>query len=308
MPIERAPLTTYTQLTSNGLTANEIRAKVRAGELTRVRRGVYDEVDELDAAGTHLRLVRATTPAAHETNVVSHSSAALLHGLPVPLHHLGRVWMTRRSTGHGRSTRLVTVKNTAIDDDEVMQVDGLSVTTPSRTVSDLARTQPFEWGVIICDAALRLGIPEDDIRASLARHPRLRGRSRATAVLAFVDRRSESPAESMSRVSMSKAGIPAPELQLEIFNDSGEFVARPDFTWPELGLVGEVDGKLKYGQLLRPGQSAEAAIMAEKKREEMVRQQGFWVVRWDWETASDPTRLGALLRRAMTWQTRPRRA
>lgn len=300
---ESAPLITHAALAANGITPNEIRAKVQAGELTRVRRGIYDVVTALGVVDDHLRLLRATVTAVHETNVVSHLSAAVMHGIPVQTHLLGRVWMTRRSAGHGRSTRLVAVRNTALDDDETMQLDGLTVTTPGRTVADLARTQPYEWGVIACDAALRSGVHPDVIRTSLVRHPRLRGIPRASAALTFADPRSESPAESLSRVSMARAGLPPPVLQSELFNRDGEFVARPDFTWPEAHLVGEVDGKWKYGQLLRPGQSPEDAIMAEKKREEMIRQVGFWVVRWDWETASNPVRLGALLRRALRWQS-----
>lgn len=300
---ESVPLITHAQLASHGFTTNEIRAKVRAGQLTRIRRGVYHGADEVDVLEEHRRLVRATTPAVHESNVISHLSAAVIHDLPVQTHFLMRVWMTRRSAGHGRSTRLLTVRNSAIDADEIMEVDGLTVTTPGRTVADLARTQPFEWGVIACDAALRTGISPDDIRASLTRHPRLRGVPRASAALTFADPRSESPAESLSRVSMSRAGVPEPKLQWELFNDDGEFVARPDFMWPEARLVGEVDGKWKYGQLLRPGQTPETAIMAEKKREEMIRQLGFWVVRWDWDTASSATRLGELLRRALSWQS-----
>lgn len=301
MRSERAPLITHAALAANGFTANEIRAKVQAGEITRVRRGVYDAVTDMGELEEHLRLIRATLPAVHEANVMSHLSAAVIHGFPVQRHLLGRVWMTRRSSGHGRSTRLVTVKNTALDDEEVMQLDGLTVTTPERTVADLARTQPYEWGVIACDAALRAGIRSDMIRTSLARHPRLRGASRAGAAVAFADPRSESPAESVSRVSMARAGIPAPTLQSELFTADGEFVARPDFTWPENRLVGEVDGKWKYGRLLRPGQTAEDAVMSEKNREERIRQLGFWVVRWDWETALNPARLGALLRRSLTW-------
>lgn len=300
---ESAPLITHATLAANGLTANEIRAKVQAGELTRVRRGVYDAVTELGVLEEHRRLVCATVSAVHETNVISHVSAAVIHDLPVQAHLLGRVWMTRRSSGHGRSTRLVTVRNTAIDGDEVMRFNGMTVTTPGRTVADLARTQPYEWGVITCDAALRSGVSSDDVRASLVRHTQLRGVTRATAALAFADSRSESPAESLSRVSMARAGIPPPVLQWELFDHNGEFVARPDFAWPDARLVGEVDGKWKYGELLRPGQSPQDAIMAEKRREERIRQQGFWVVRWDWESAANPARLGALLRRALSWRS-----
>lgn len=106
----------------------------------------------------------------------------------------------------------------------------------------------------------------------------------------------------MSRASMSRAGIAAPELQFEIFNTDGELIARTDFTWPDLRLVGEVDGRAKYGALLKPGQTADSVVMAEKRREERIRQAGFWVVRWDWGIASDHQRLGQLLRRAMSSQ------
>ncbi len=108
----------------------------------------------------------------------------------------------------------------------------------------------------------------------------------------------------MSRATMAKAGIADPELQFEIFDVNGEFVARTDFAWPELLLVGEVDGMAKYGELLKPGQTASSAVMAEKRREERIRQQNFWVVRWDWTIASDHTQLGPLLRRAMASQAR----
>ena len=46
------------------------------------------------------------------------------------------------------------------------------------------------------------------------------------------------------------------------------------------------------------------AIMAEKRREESIRQQGFWIVRWDWDLAWRPEALASLLRRAMQWQRR----
>ncbi|MDO5735296.1 MAG: hypothetical protein Q4P15_02350 [Propionibacteriaceae bacterium] len=137
------------------------------------------------------------------------------------------------------------------------------------------------------------------------RHTRLRGTPRARRVADFGDARSESAAESLSRVQMARACLPPPELQYELFDANGVFVARTDFAWPELRLVGEVDGRTKYGSLLRPGQDPVDAIMAEKRREESIRQQGFWVVRWDWNLAWRTEDLASLLRRAMRWQNGP---
>lgn len=83
---------------------------------------------------------------------------------------------------------------------------------------------------------------------------------------------------------MIELGIPLPALQVTLYDRHGEEVARPDFDWAEQGLVGEFDGAVKYGRLLGPGQDLVDVILAEKAREERIRRQGRWVVRW---TASD---------------------
>ncbi len=212
--------------------------------------------------------------------------------------------MTRITPGHGEHSDRMRVRHTPLASDEVTVLDGVRVTTLARTVFDLARSLSFEWGVMACDAALRNGLDEATLRWATQRHPRLRGSPRARRVADFGDARSESAAESLSRVQIARACLPPPELQFELFDPDGVFVARSDFAWPELRLVGEVDGKTKYGSLLRPGQNPVDAIMAEKRREESIRQLGFWVVRWDWDLAWRPEELASLLRRAMQWQTR----
>jgi len=64
--------------------------------------------------------------------------------------------------------------------------------------------------------------------------------------------------------------------------------------------VGEVDGKQKYEQLLKPGQTVADVVAAEKRREEAIRQAGRWVTRWDWETACNRAALAAHLQRAFS--------
>ena len=94
--------------------------------------------------------------------------------------------------------------------------------------------------------------------------------------------RSESAGESVSRVRISEAGLPSPTPQLEIFDHRGRFVARLDFGCEEKRTIGEFDGKGKYGELLRPGQMPSDAIVAEKRRENQLRDLGWQVVRWLW--------------------------
>lgn len=305
MDLDVSRLFTHAQLVAGGLHPNEIRSKLRSGELARIRRGVYRTGGAVDPLVEHQQLVWAMLLHVDGTNVVSHQSAAVLHGLPIPNEDLARACMTRRTSGHSHSSTQLKVRDSPLDELDVMLLDGVPVTTLARTTADLARTLSYAWGVAVCDAALRIGLQRVEMLDALGRHPHLRGQSRARQVAAFADARSESPAESMSRVAMARAAIPIPQLQYEMFDANGEFVARPDFAWPELRLVGEVDGRIKYGQLLRPGQSADAVIMAEKRREELIRQLGWWIVRWDWNTATHPHALGALLRRAMGVQRPP---
>lgn len=64
-------------------------------------------------------------------------------------------------------------------------------------------------------------------------------------------------------------------------------------------MLGEFDGKVKYGALLRPGETADDVVMREKRREAALRAVGWWVVRWTYQEAFRPELLEALLRPAL---------
>jgi hypothetical protein len=98
----------------------------------------------------------------------------------------------------------------------------------------------------------------------------------------FLDVRSESAGESVSRVRIHEAGLPAPIPQFEVFDERGRFIARVDFGFPEKRTIGEFDGKAKYGELLKPGQTSREAMIAEKRREDLLRDLGWQVMRWMW--------------------------
>jgi very-short-patch-repair endonuclease len=76
--------------------------------------------------------------------------------------------------------------------------------------------------------------------------------------------------------------LPAPDLQQDIFDEQGTFVARVDFLWKEQRTIGEFDGKIKYGQMLKPSQSIEEVLFEEKRREDALRDLGWQIVRWLW--------------------------
>jgi hypothetical protein len=96
------------------------------------------------------------------------------------------------------------------------------------------------------------------------------------------------PASRSAGSGFTKRDSPPPTPQLKIFDRSGRFVARVDFGWEEKRTVGEFDGKGKYGELLNPGQTPGDAIVAEKRREDLLRDRGWQVVRWMWSDLYRP--------------------
>lgn len=80
-----------------------------------------------------------------------------------------------------------------------------------------------------------------------------------------------------------------------------------DFCWPDRWTLGEFDGKIKYGRLLRPGQSVSEVLFAEKQREDALRDLGWQVVRWVWDDLRRPQSLADRLARAFARSARTRR-
>lgn len=283
MDLEPGTLHRTGDLRAAGVTPVELRRLCHAGVLHRLRRGSYlvgpaPCGDEL----RHALLVRSTMGGLSDEAVVSHISAAVLHGLPVwgvPLH---RVQVTRARRSGARATDRVRVHTAPLRADELAVVDGLAATDLARTVVDVARTVPFEQAVLVADAALASGrVDATELAEAVARVAGWPGSPSARRLVRFADGRSESVGESRSRVAIERAGLPRPVLQWDVRTRAGR-VRRVDFGWPELGTVGEFDGRAKYGRLLRPGEDPAAAVYAEKLREDELRDEDLAVVRWGW--------------------------
>jgi len=72
-----------------------------------------------------------------------------------------------------------------------------------------------------------------------------------------------------------------------------------DFAWPHLGVVGEFDGRVKYGRDLAPDQDPTEVLWDEKVREDLLRELGWLVVRWTWADLRHPEEWLARLVRAL---------
>jgi predicted transcriptional regulator of viral defense system len=275
------------ELRTAGHTAEEVHRMLRSGTLTAVRRGVYVEGEQPDdAAARHALLVRAAVAELDPSVVVSHVSAAVLHGLSVwgPPLDVVQVTRNRRRSG-SRQGSCVHVHCAPLSNDEITLVDGIACTSVARTVVDVARTVAFEHAVVSADAALRGGLGRPALAEALRRVRGWPGAPAARRVAAFADAGSESVGESRSRVAIALAGLPAPVLQWPV--RYGATTAYADFGWAAQRTVGEFDGKVKYGRLLRPGQEPGDVVFAEKLREDEIRAQDWEMVRWTWRDLRD---------------------
>ena len=232
---------------ADGYSDNEIRGLRRRGSWATLRRGGYlaPASAPLDGYERHLMLIDATLAGLHRPAVVSHVSAAVLHGMALWAVHLGTMHVTRvPPASRGRSTSML-CHAAVLDEQDVVQVRGRPVTSAARTVVDVARMVPFEQAVVTADSALWRGLTTSaELADTVRRMSGITGLRAARRAVAFADARSESVGESRSRVLLRQAGVPAPDLQVEVLGESGDLLGRSDFGWVGGRVLGEFDGRM----------------------------------------------------------------
>ena len=265
---------------ATGQSGHDLARQIRDGRRTRLRRGVMtagrDAGSDVDrsvarAAGA-LVLVRDA--------VVSHAAAAAVHGLPTTTHQ-AVVCVTRPNRSGNRrrpDPARVHLHSARLEAADVRRIRGVAVTSPARTVCDLARASRGPSALVPADAALAAGAATPGALAAVLRAQQgWPGSRMAGRVLALADPGAESPLESLVRgVLVLDGGLPVPLLQHPVRGADGRMF-RVDLCWPEHRTVVEVDGRVKYDNP-RSG-SAAAALWAEKRREDSIREAGWVVVR-----------------------------
>lgn len=298
------------ELLAGGYDDDEIRLMLRRGRWRRVRHGAYAEAelwDALDDVGRHLLRSRAALAALPAPAVLSHASAALALGLPVWGLDLDRVHVTRPGPGRTRSEAGVVHHAGRLPADQVCVVEGLTVTTPDRTVVDVARLGGFEPGVVTADAALREGRVTRERLLELAIATDDWPGSRSVGqVVSFADGLAETVGESRTRVLFHREGLPAPALQVEI-RSGPRLLGRVDFLLEEFSTVVEFDGRVKYRRANPSGLSPEDVVWAEKLREDSIRGEGYEFARVVWSDLDRPAATAERIRATMARGLRLRR-
>lgn len=301
-----------TDLLQNGWTDRRITASVRDGSLFAFRRGWFmaaADRNRLWPEQKHHAHVIAVARDARGPAVMSHSSAAVLWGLPLYAMRLVRVHMTTATPRRISSAPDVFRHVAPLPAADVAVRGGIRCTSLARTVFDLIRTLPLTTAVAVADAAERQMADrqwEWDLDAVVAWRRGLgqrlseaggaRGIRQARWVADFADGRAQLPGESVSRLHLRRLGFADPELQVPVGGPDGT-VYFVDFGLADVRSFGEFDGKTKYlDEAQRSERTLEQVLLDEKQREDWIRGRTRWgFARWGSEHISTPAALAARL-------------
>lgn len=228
-----------------GLSRHRLGKLVRLGLVVQPFYGVYLDALASEDQDCRVACVARVLPVG---GVVCRRTAAWLHGIDtfgpgddrgtVPLECAvvaGRMPLRRRG---------LLSYATPLADEDVTEVSGVPLTTPTKTAVDLARWLPPHMGLAVVDSMLGRGLVERvRLVAQVERFTGGRWVGRARRTVDLADPRSESYGESWLRLRVVDAGFPMPEPQVVVTDDAGAFIARVDLADRRRRLAIEYDGQ-----------------------------------------------------------------
>jgi hypothetical protein len=231
-------LITLAQAIAAGLNRQAINRRVTSGRWIRIARGVYQIAGA--PRSWHQRALGVIL--ALEGAAACGPTAAALHrmdgfALTRDIHVVARTrYKARPGVVPHFTNRLIAA--------DVMTVGGIPVTSPARTIVDLAGfVGPKGLEEAFEDVLRRRLTTKAQIQIELLRHPRNRsgiGHLRDILSLHSDAVPTESALETKVIQLLRDAGYPNPVRQ-RVINDDGAFVGRVDLAWPERRLVLEVE-------------------------------------------------------------------
>lgn len=259
-------MVTRRQLLRAGLSDDVVDARIGRGQLTRVYRGVFQVGPIVAPRAPEMAACLACGGAAF----VGHRSAAVLWQLLPPDPQARKVDIVMRR-GIRRHPAIRIRRAGSLRDTEVTRLDGLPVTTPARTIVDLAASaSPRDLERALAEALARRRTTRGELQKMLAH---ARGRRGTAALRAWLEERgpalTRSEAEERFLALVRRAQLPEPELNVRV---AGFEV---DFLWRSEQLVAEVDGFAFHADA--------AAFENDRRRDLALTSTGLRVVRITWQ-------------------------
>ncbi len=273
---------------------------VRDDVLVRVRHGSYafaDQCRALRPEARHLLLGRAAMRRLRDV-ALSHVTAAIAHGMDVWDVDLDRAHVTRVGPGAGRTEPDLVHHEGTVTDAALTTTYGVPATSPVRAALETAALVGTERGLVTVSSGLHLGLfDQEDLAAQHEVMMRWPGAQPLHLVTRLADHTHESAGEVRTAYLFWRAGLPRPVAQYDVHDVYGRFIGRVDFAWPQHRLIVEFDGRSKYQQHLREGESATDVVLREKAREDRLREAGWVVVRLVWSDLARPAEVARRVRR-----------
>ncbi len=253
------------ELRGCGLSNRTIATRVRIGHLHRLHRGVYvvGHVN-LPLEGRFLAALKACGPEA----TLSHFSAAALWRLVEWDRRHPEV--TIRGTAPREHPGIRVHRTRFLDAQDVRKHNGIRVTSPARTVLDLASRLPFRPARRAVRQALSLRLLSIvDLMEILERQGGRPGASTIRRIVASSPAPTRSVLEDVILDLVGAAGLEHPDVNVPILLDGRRVV--PDLRWPARRLVVEADGAAWHEDKLAREDDAERQALLEAHGERVLR-------------------------------------
>ncbi len=230
-PLKTAPFTTATAIQAGVSTS-----MLRGSRVRRLWRGVY-AWHELQLTGPVMaQAARLILP---PEAVAARLTAAEQLGAEVPWSPPPHFWLPL--TYAGRSINGVRLHRYEVRP-PTRSVLGVPVTDPARTFVDLAAELDLRQLVAVGDSLVRrTDLTLVELRAATSVEGRRHVRA-ARQASRLVRDKVDSPRESDLRLLLTLAGLPRPEVNLDVF-DAYQWLARPDLSYPSCRIAIEYDGR-----------------------------------------------------------------
>jgi hypothetical protein len=221
---------TRSRLLDAGFTRDEIAKRVRKGTLLREYRGVYRVGHR--APSLEARYLAAVYACGDGALLSGRAAAHLLAILPGPPPRPEVTAPTER-----RIPGITTRRHRSMHPLDAQFWRGVPVTSPARTIVDLAATlAAHELARVAHEAAIRHNTAPGEIEAVLQRQPNRRGATKLKRVLHGEEPVTLSALERRFLTLLREAGLPLPHTN----RPAG--TRRVDCRWPQLRLTVELDG------------------------------------------------------------------
>lgn len=212
--------------------------RLDAGDLTATFRGMRTTLHPT----SHSEIARAALTVMPHDALFSHVTAARLAGVPLPAgtERAEELHVTLPRKG-ARWRHAGFVEHHA--DRSASLVDGLPVVTAAETWVDLAPMVSVTDLVVAGDHLLGAGMVSwEELQRAVAERRGARGLSRSAAALLLVRCGSASPMETRARLAFARWSLPEPELNADVHDAHGGWIARVDFLWRRQRVIGEYYG------------------------------------------------------------------